>query len=290
MPHLLAPRKGWENERLASYLLSRFSFVAQPSSIADDLGSDFFCTLFEIVKIASGHDALRPLSSFAIQVKSSADEIQMDNKIDYLQRLELPFFIGVVNQSPPAITIYSVELLPFLFSLFGIPEKLSLLAVDQSGVNVGHLWDDLRSDNGGIRLLCPSVATFTATENRSTLASKVEAVHEVCTRVHLNIAARVSEEHIYDMDGKGTFQIVSGPGSAQHFRTNFVKRLGEVFTNLEWSLGDHPTKEWLAEFQVFDSLYESLKTLYGPAALPLFVSAPYAVLRAKLRDRSMVNI
>ena len=92
MPHLLAPRKGWENERLASYLLSRFGFVAQPSSVLDDLGSDFFCTNFEIVKTTSGRDALRPLNSFAIQVKSSAEEIEMDNKIDYLQRLELPRF------------------------------------------------------------------------------------------------------------------------------------------------------------------------------------------------------
>ena len=42
MPHLLSPRKGWENENLAAYLLSRFSFIVQPSSIADDVGSDFF--------------------------------------------------------------------------------------------------------------------------------------------------------------------------------------------------------------------------------------------------------
>src|SRR6266851_1938733 len=96
--HLLAPRKGWENERLASYLLSRFSFVAQPSTIADDLGSDFFCTIFEIVTGTSGRDSLRPLSSFAIQVKSSVEPVPMDNKIDYLQRLELPFFLGVVSQ------------------------------------------------------------------------------------------------------------------------------------------------------------------------------------------------
>jgi len=47
MAHLSGPRIGWENERLASYLLSRFSFVAHTASIADDLGSDFFCTIFE---------------------------------------------------------------------------------------------------------------------------------------------------------------------------------------------------------------------------------------------------
>jgi hypothetical protein len=47
-----------------------------------------------------------------------------------------------------------------------------------------------------------------------------------------------------------------------HFRMNFIKRLGEVFKNLDHILGDGPTDEaWLAEFQAFDSLYQNLKTL-----------------------------
>jgi hypothetical protein len=41
MSHLYSIRSGWEAERLAHYLLSRFSFVAQPTTIADDVGSDF---------------------------------------------------------------------------------------------------------------------------------------------------------------------------------------------------------------------------------------------------------
>ena len=76
--------------------------------MADDLGSDFFCTIFEIQNSALGTEVVAPRSSFAIQVKSSADEIPMDNKIDYLSRLEIPFFIGVVSQSAGAIHVYSV--------------------------------------------------------------------------------------------------------------------------------------------------------------------------------------
>jgi hypothetical protein len=41
MPHFYTVRSGWEGERLAEYLLSRFSFVAQPITTADDVGSDF---------------------------------------------------------------------------------------------------------------------------------------------------------------------------------------------------------------------------------------------------------
>ena len=57
-----------------------------------------------------------PAKLFTIRVKSSTSEVPVDNKIDYLLRLELPFFIGVVRQSPPAMSIYSAELLPLLFS------------------------------------------------------------------------------------------------------------------------------------------------------------------------------
>jgi hypothetical protein len=45
----------------------------------------------------------------------------------------VPFFIGVARQSPATMTIYSAEILPYLFSWFGIPDKLSLRLVDQSG-------------------------------------------------------------------------------------------------------------------------------------------------------------
>jgi hypothetical protein len=281
MPHLLSFRSGWENERLASYLLSRFSFVAQPSSVSEDLGSDFFCTIFEISELPSGHDALRPLSSFAIQIKSSEEEIVMDNKLDYLFNLELPFFLGVVSQSPPVLTIYSAELLPLVFATFGVPDKLSLLPIDRSGMDPAHIYDDLSHEGRGVRLLCPQVATFSATEERSALTEKVTSLHKICTRAHSNIAARASEEHIYDVDGNGSFQIVAGPGSAKHFRMNFVKRLGEVFRNLDWlydnGLAD---QRWSAEFECFDSFYRAFSNLQG-GLVPAYVAAPYLALKQK---------
>jgi hypothetical protein len=55
-------RKGWENEHLASFLLSRIAFVANPLTVADDIGSDFFCTLFEVFN----GDSLFPRNSLAI--------------------------------------------------------------------------------------------------------------------------------------------------------------------------------------------------------------------------------
>jgi hypothetical protein len=233
MAHLHTPRKGWENEKLASYLLSRFSFVAQPTSVADDLGSDFFCSIFEIHD-SSGIDVLLPRSSFAIQVKSSMSEVSMDNKIDYLERLQIPFFMGVVTQSPGVMRVYSAELLAFLFAHKGKPGRLSLLPVPACDLNLDNYLDCVESDF--YRLRCPEVGEFRVDEDRSMLTAKVQTLVAICTRAQGNIATRLSEEHIYDFDGKGNYQILAGRGSARHFRRNLLKRLAEAFSNLEWEL------------------------------------------------------
>jgi hypothetical protein len=278
MPHLYTPRKGWENEKLASYLLSRFSFVAQPTSVADDLGSDFFCTIFEI-RDNSGTDVLLPRSSFAIQVKSSMSEVSMDNKIDYLERMQMPFFIGVVNQSPGVMRVFSAELLPFLFAHKGKPERLSMLPMAASDLNFDNYVDTIESDF--YRLRCPEVAEFRVDEDRSMLAPKVETLLGICTRAQGNIATRLSEEHIYDFDGKGNYQILAGRGSARHFRMNLVKRLGEAFLNLDWELnaGVQP-QEMMQEFRAFERLYQELEQIYPP--MPLFVSVPYGLVKSRL--------
>lgn len=127
MPQLYRPRVGWEGERLAHYLLSRFSFVAQPTTIADDVGSDFYCTIFDITN--SEPPMVEPRASFAIQVKSNADKIEAHNKVQYFHHLEIPFFLGVVDQTTAELKIYSAERLPMMFARYGIPEKLWLRPV-----------------------------------------------------------------------------------------------------------------------------------------------------------------
>ncbi len=282
MPHLSKFRKGWENERLASYLLSRFSFVAQPTSSADDLGSDFFCTLFETHEV-SGEDALLPRISFAIQVKSSASEVKADNKIEYLMGLELPFFVGVVTQSPPEMKIYSAELLPLLFSEVGTPTHLALLPVTEFDPN--NYYEGMGSQDA--RLRCPLVTTIGVNDDRSTVASKATKMLDICVRAHSNIATRVNEEHIYNLDGTGLHKIVAGAGSALHFRINFIKRLGEVLYNLFFIVGAAPPDEMLtAEFRAFESLYLELRKLY-PGPMPEFVSIPYDAVKAKMAGYSV---
>jgi hypothetical protein len=277
MAHLLAPRKGWENERLASYLLSRFSFVAQPTSIADDVGSDFFCTIFNIENVAD-RDVLIPRRSFSIQVKSSTADLEMDNKVDYLLGLELPFFVGVVSQAPAEMKIYSAEMLPVMLSEFGRPEGLRLAPV-QSYVDRGGYFETLGEKQ--FRLWCPLAVTVAVDDDRSTLAAKVETLLGICGRAQSNIATRVNEEHIYDVDGKGQYRIMAGSGSVRFFRSNFAKPLGEYFYNLLWILQAQPDRFVVDEFRLFESLYQQLESLYG-TSLPEYVSIPYLALKGKI--------
>ena len=115
MAHLLKIRKGWENENLARFILSKFCFISQPSTVADDLGADFFCTFF--IKVPKDRKTktrktvtdvfVYPKHSFAIQIKSKKSQFSLTNKLEFFDNLEVPFFVCVVNQKILSMTIYS---------------------------------------------------------------------------------------------------------------------------------------------------------------------------------------
>jgi hypothetical protein len=285
VPHLLHPRIGWENENLAAYLLSRFCFIARPNSVGDDVGTDFFCTIFEIGEV-SGRDALMPRKSFAIQVKSSDSEVEADNKIGYLSNLDLPYFIGVLSQSRAAMDVYSAEMLPVLFSEVGLPNRLSLLPVEASAHAHNDYFD--RLGEGAVRLRCPRLFELRVAEDRASLNSKVKIMLSTCTRVLGNIAARVSEEHIYEVDSERNVRILAGPGSVQFFRQNFIKRLAEVFYNFLWILNSDPENFPIQEFRIYESIYQQIESLYDP--FPFHIFSPYQTLRARVSVKSAPGV
>jgi len=73
---LAITHKGWENEHLATFLLSRIAFVATPVKVGDDIGTDVFCTLFEVTK-GKKQDVLLPRSSIAVQIKPNRDAVDV---------------------------------------------------------------------------------------------------------------------------------------------------------------------------------------------------------------------
>lgn len=115
MSHIGSFRKGWESENLARYFLSRFSFIANPSTISDDIGTDYYCTIFIKNKVKKV-DYLIPKIFFGIQIKSNFDDIPATNKIDYLSGLQFPYFVAVIDRQKFLFHIFSGEYIPTLFS------------------------------------------------------------------------------------------------------------------------------------------------------------------------------
>ncbi|MGH9496914.1 MAG: hypothetical protein ACRD3B_18095, partial [Candidatus Sulfotelmatobacter sp.] len=190
--------------------------------VADDVGTDLFCTLFEI-----GGGELYPRSSFAIQLKSKSQRSQVivTNKIEYFEKLELPFFAGIVDQSKLRLSIYSGEYVPILFSHYGRPKKLTLLLEDGDVTFTNYCE---HKGNEGYFLRMPHVVDLDVGENRESSGNKGRQLLQLCSRMHQNISAKVICEYVFRL-GDGRPVIFAGPGSAATFRDNFYSSLAEVF-------------------------------------------------------------
>lgn len=262
MPHLAVFRRGWQNEHLAAFILSKFAFVAHPSKIGDDLGTDFFCTFFETIS-EMGKEYLIPRNSFAIQIKSSGDTIDATTQIEYLLGLELPFFIGIINQEISTLNIYSGEYLPILFSHQKIPVSLTLELCSKHDFPPHAYFEEVKDK--AYRLKCPLVATVSVTTPNECLNRETNYLREVTRRIHRNIASRASNEFIFAVGSDGhTTAILAGPGSAEVFRENFKKRLAEVFHNLAWIV-DHPCHSPVDadEFRFYEKIYDEMRQREG---------------------------
>jgi len=261
--HLQTFRTGWENEHLASYLLSKISFIANPITIADDIGVDFLCTLFE-PRVIDNRKQLFPLRSFAIQIKSSQSSFTADNRIEYLNQLELPFFVGIVQQSDLSLSVYSGQFLPMMFTEIGLPQRLMLCPIEEEDLPVGAAYTRNRKS---CELKLPFLVKLRAEDKLDQLDSKTKILDQRCTRMHANISTKTAQEYIYRLDDSGGVQIQAGPGSAKTFRRNLYLRLAELFYNLEWLLDNAPADFNRAEYELYDEFYKKLTDRILPPPL-----------------------
>ncbi len=274
MAHLAKVRRGWQNEHLATFLLSRIAFVASPITTADDVGTDFLCTLFEVLH-REGGEQLFPRNSFAIQIKSAKGTVDFTNKIEYLVKLELPFFLGTIDEKNLKLSIYSGEYLPFLFSEFGTPEALSL-AVLEAGMKNTNCFQ--KKGDKEFRLNMPFVVDLSAHDNREDLLRKGRQLQALCSRMNENIAAMTSNEYILRLDNR--VRIFAGPTSAKYFRRNFYNRLAEAFYNLEWSYESDRSNFMMEEFLTYERCYKDLVS--QKAAIPEVLRKIYDTLKKRL--------
>lgn len=275
MGHLYRFRKGWQKEHLAKYILSKFSFVAEPSTISDDLGSDFFCTLFKIIK----KDELLPQNSFAVQIKSAKSivknksRIEITKKMEYLSNLEIPFFVGVVDDNLK-LTIYSGECISNFFTHMGNPSnnhKIFIELVEERG---SYPMYDLKYNRYSLKF--PKLVQIDAAFDYTKNPKKIDILFEVCRFIQTNISLRKNNEHIYERFNDSWVDIFAGNGSLKPARINFLKRLAEIFYNLEWmykNVRPEFKQAIIAEFDLYAILYNSLKTTYSQ--LPHYLTSCY---------------
>jgi len=229
MPHLAKFRTGWSNENLAQFILYKFAFTANPSKIADDIGLDYICTLIESQTVKRT-TFLYPKSTFAIQIKSNSRAINITEKVGQFNNLELPFFIGVVNQEKLSLSIYSGEFLQLFFSHKGIDLKLKIkLTQREDSYGVDDYYR--QNDDGSYILFFPYITEIYAHEKIEDIKDKVSLIQKVSTTILDNISSKRNHEYIFTVFGNRSPQLYmfAGPGSVMAFRKNVINRITEVF-------------------------------------------------------------
>lgn len=257
---LASTHKGWENEHLATFLLSRIAFVASPIKIADDVGTDIFCTLYEH-QVRDGTRILTPRSSIAVQIKSNAAPFNIRPQLEYLSRLEVPYYVGVVDQIALTLTLHSARFLPLLLSFRGRPTQLEVVLVDEFDRHYRP-----GNDMDGYKLLCHQVATLKGTDTKDTASAAAALIQHDAAESLKAIASRMNKEYVFDIPG-GDVEIYTGRDSATTFRESFYKRLAEALLNIAWLLGNKKAVP-AAEIEIYLNTYEGLA---AAASLPSYL-------------------
>ena len=280
MLHLHSFRQGWQSEHLAMYILSKCSFLAQPITSSDDLGSDFFGTRFRIDK----NGVLLPKYSYAIQIKSKGDiggkrwRMDVTRKTDYLSELEIPFFLGVVDRRNLTLGIYSGEAIPHFFALYGNPTSVSTKAqvfikLTQDYKSSTQLTTKARDK---YLLIFPKILDLSAHFDYEKSGSRLAGLFELCGLIQNNIASRRNHEYIYKYYKKNGCIIYTGPGSATAYMENYFARLAEVFYNMSWlRQNSKPVSD--KEFSEFEQAYLWLNNRYS---LPDYLMDGYKKAKA----------
>jgi hypothetical protein len=273
MAHLLKIRKGWENENLARFILSKFSFVSQPTTIADDLGADFFCTFFiEVAKERKSKNNkiiedvfIYPKHSFAIQIKSNKYQFDITNKLEFFDNLEIPFFIGVVDQEKLSISFYSGDVIPELFSYVGLPPINNADNITAKAAlfetRIKHGQEPRQS-----KYIIPffKIGEICASDTEEKLSAFIESFSGICLNYQRNIISKKNNQYIYHDAVTMVPKIIFGSGSYQVCRNNFVERLAEVLFNLAWAAPQvDDKKQFMQEYTFYKNLYLQIENIYG---------------------------
>ncbi len=262
MAHLNSYRQGWQSENLALYFMYQFSFVARPWNSADDIGADYYCTLFEVVESRYLH----PKGAFAMQIKSASDDIDISNKVDYFSNLQMPFFIGVVDKKAGTMDVYSGEYIPLFFCLVGNPltpsnteryrgedtKVLFRCTVEQPDPDNYY-----QLDGASYILHFPFVARVTLDRKDEGVRALSNAIRDRSVYAQANIAALKIGSYVFSHFGTEQKTTVAGSTSINTFRINLQHRLAETFHNLTYLFKKEKAKFDVEEFRRYERAFKA---------------------------------
>ncbi len=249
MPQSYNLKLGFDDQRIAEAILSKFSFIAKPSLNPDDIGIDFFCTIFENI-----NDQCYPRNTFAIQIKGNKDTIDITDKIGLLAGFELPYYVGVIDRNNCILSIYSGEYLNHFFTLKGT--NLNSYKVKISLLDRPITKDFTNSEKyfyrEHIKLKTFYLNFYKIIELKITriLHHELHCLINNISIIQRNISQRFCGEFLYEVDlnlikklglindieNRKYMKLYAGIGSSKVFMQNLYYRYAEVFVNLNWIL------------------------------------------------------
>lgn len=236
-------RSGWQSENLARYILSNFAFIAQPSTVADDIGTDFFCTIFEVLP-AGKNSYLSPKESFAIQIKSNERKFSISNKKDYLQGLQIPFFVGVINKEKKELDLFTGE---YLIPFFIDNPKAAKIRVNLNRTDNPNIFD-YSEESAEFTVNFPKFLTIGSNPDSPDFISNIQKLSKTCRIITRNITRMNNREFIFFDSLRPDFHIVERDDLIQ-------KSLSVRLSNLSMELS------YLLENNYIDTRKEEYKAI-----------------------------
>lgn len=136
-----------------------------------------------------------------------------------------------------------------------------------------------------LSILFPKVIEIDAKYDYSKEPDKIKDLFSICRLMQENSSSIISNEYIFKRFNSDFVGIYAGSTSIKHYQANFLKRLAEVFYNLNWAMnsGTYNKEVVKEQFYIYQRLYLDLAELYR-SHMPGYLSKLYSELKDKLSD------
>jgi len=230
MSPLKSFREGWRSEALAYYIISKFAFLDNPSSIGDDVGVDFICNIFDEEKKGNKTFILPSKFSFAIQIKSNSIQFKLKPyQIKYLSNMQNPYFVGVINNKNKSLTIYSNDAFDFYISKKDFKTPL-WLRLSQKKI---PFKDRCIRENKRTILILNKVITLNTDFNFENELNDLKSMIQI---MQYNIYSRFNSKFVFldPYDPQEDHKIVLGKDSFNRIQIELFNYLQIYTKNIEW--------------------------------------------------------